>query len=306
MVGAGLEKSRRLGYRGALYTGKVSMIIKEYLQTKGYSNKEIKSLLETGKIFLQGLPISDGRREAKEKDIEIRPRAPKMKPGRDPVLLHRGDGFVVCYKPAGYLSVRAPNRHKDSNMMGFVYALFGEAHAVHRLDEETSGLMLVALNEQTQIRLKEQLERREIKRYYWAIGSGHLSKAMKIETYILRNRGDGKRGSIKGNSRKQEDGQHAVSHFKPIEKLNGATLIQCQLETGRTHQIRIHLSENRHPILGERLYSSPRVAKRSARLALHAYSLSFQDPSTGESLLFRVPLPDDLEKLRRQLAYKEQ
>jgi len=282
------------------------MIIKEYLKAKGHSNKEIKSLLETGKVFLQGLPVSDGRRECKEKEVEIRPRAPKMKPGRDPVLLYKGDGFVVCYKPAGYLSVRAANRHKDPNMMGFVYSLLGEAHAVHRLDEETSGLMLIATNEKTQLQLKEQLERREVLRRYWAIASGYLSKSMTIESSLIRNRGDGKRGSIKENSHRQEAGQLAKSHFKPVEKLNGATLIQCQLETGRTHQIRIHLSENGHPILGERLYSSTRIAERAPRLALHAYSLSFQDPKTGEELLFRIPLPDDLEKLRRQLAHKEE
>lgn len=282
------------------------MIIKEYLKAKGHSNKEIKSLLETGKVFLQGLPISDGRRECKEKEVEIRPRAPKMKPGRDPVLLYKGDGFVVCYKPAGYLSVRAANRHKDPNMMGFVYSLIGEAHAVHRLDEETSGLILIATDEKTQLLLKEQLERREVLRRYWAIASGYLSKPMTIESYLIRNRGDGKRGSIKEKSHRQETGQLAKSHFKPMEKLNGATLIQCQLETGRTHQIRIHLSENGHPILGERLYSSIRIAERAPRLALHAYSLSFQDPKTGEELLFRIPLPDDLDKLRRQLAHKEE
>ena len=281
------------------------MIIKEHLKTKGYSNKEIKSLLTTGKIFLQGLPTADGRRECKEKDIEIRPRAPKMKPGRDPVLLHRGDGFVVCYKPAGYLSVRAANRHKDLNMMGFVYSLLGDSYPVHRLDEETSGLMLIATDEKTQLKLKEQLERREVQRRYWAIGAGHLSKAMKVDNILHRNRGDGKRGSAKGTNKLDRDGQRAISHFKPMEKLSGATLIQCQLETGRTHQIRIHLSENGHPILGEKLYSSPRIAVRSSRLALHAYSLSFLDPKTEEQLLFRIPLPDDLEKLRRQLAFKE-
>ena len=281
------------------------MIIKDHLKSKGYSNKEIKSLLETGKIFLQGLPTADGRRECKEKDIDIRPRAPKMKPGRDPVLLHRDDGFVVCYKPAGYLSVRATNRHKDPNMMGFVYSLFGDAYPVHRLDEETSGLMLVATNEKTQLKLKEQLEKRDIQRRYWAIASGHLSKTLSVNNILHRNRGDGKRGSIKGGHKSEKGGQRAISHFKPMEKLSGATLVLCQLETGRTHQIRIHLSEKVYPILGEKLYSSPRIAERSPRLALHAYSLSFQNLKTGETLLFRIPLPDDLEKLRRQLAYTE-
>jgi 23S rRNA pseudouridine1911/1915/1917 synthase len=278
------------------------MIIKDYLKSQGHSNKECKSLLDTGKVFLQGMPTSDGRRECKEKDLEIRPRAPRMKPGRDPVVLHKGEGFVVCYKPAGYLSVRAANRHKDPNMMGFVYTLLGEAHAVHRLDEETSGLMLIATDVKTQELLKGQLERREVERRYWALASGHISKELTIDNILFRNRGDGKRGSAKVRS---EEGKRAISHFKPLEKLNGATLVQCQLQTGRTHQIRIHLAEKGHPVLGEKLYSSPRMSERSPRLALHAYSLSFQDPKSGVSLLFRIPFADDLDKLRRTLAYKE-
>lgn len=277
------------------------MIIKDYLKAQGHSNKECKSLLETGKVFLQGMPTSDGRRECKEKNIEIRPRAPRMKPGRDPVILHKGEGFVVCYKPAGYLSVRAANRHKDPNMMGFVYNLLGEAHAVHRLDEDTSGLMLVATDEKTQILLKTQLEKREIERRYWALASGHMSKETTVDNILFRNRGDGKRGSIKV---REEDGKRAISHFKPLEKLNGATLVQCQLETGRTHQIRIHLAEQGHPVLGEKLYSTARMAVRAPRLALHAFSLSFQDPASGVVLLFRIPFADDLDKLRRTLAHK--
>lgn len=285
------------------------MIIKEVLQKQGYSNKEQKSLLNTGKVFYQGLPTADGRRECKERDVEIRPRAPKMKPGRDPVLLHKGDGFVVCYKPVGYLSVRAKNRHKDPNMMGFVYQLFGSALPVHRLDEETSGLMMIATDEKTQQKLKEQLEKREIQRRYWAFASGYLSKNMTIDTILTRRKKDGKRGSIDPNQwqtkEEREQNRRAISHFKPLEKLNGATLVECQLETGRTHQIRIHLSEQAHPILGEKLYSSHRIAERAPRLALHAYSLSFQDPNTGEKLLFRIPLPDDLEKLKRTLLFSQ-
>jgi len=80
-------------------------------------------------------------------------------------------------------------------------------------------------------------------------------------------------------------------------------MVQCTLETGRTHQIRIHLSESKHPVLGDTLYGSPRLKERAPRLALHAYSLSFEHPRTGEKHLLRIPLADDLEKLRRTLAH---
>ena len=274
--------------------------IHDILKEQGHSNKQIKSLLDTGKVFLQGMPTADGRRDAKVKDVEVIPNAPRLRPGRDPVLLYRDPDFAVVYKPAGYLSVRAANRHRDPNMMGFVHRLCGEALPVHRLDEETSGLMLVALTEFGQTKLKEQLEARTVSRRYWAIISGHWTKRKTIDTVIHRNRGDGLRGTRENAADK---GQRAITHVQPLSKLQGASMVQCVLETGRTHQIRIHLSEAKHPVLGDTLYGSMRMANRAPRLALHAFSLSFQHPRTGEPKIFRVPLADDLEKLRRTLAH---
>jgi 23S rRNA pseudouridine1911/1915/1917 synthase len=270
------------------------------LSEQGHSAKTIKSLLQTGKVFFQGMPTSDGRREAKVSEIEVRQNAPRLKPGRDPVILHRDDDFVVVYKPAGLLSVRAAGRHQDRNMMGFVYKICGEAYPVHRLDEDTSGLMLVALTEFGQKRLKEQLEARTVSRRYWALISGHWTKKKTIDNILHRDRGDGLRGT---RDRAADKGQRAITHVQPLQKLSGATMVQCTLETGRTHQIRIHLSEAKHPVLGDTLYGSARLKERAPRLALHAYSLSFNHPRTGDKKLFRIPLADDLEKLRRTLEH---
>ena len=274
--------------------------VQDILTQFGHSKKFSKSLLTTGKVFFQGLPIADGRRKAKDSEVEVRENAPRLKPGRDPVLLFKDSEFVVVYKPAGYLSVRAPHRHKDPNIMGFVHRLCGNALPVHRLDEHTSGLMLVGLTEFGQFNLKKQLEERTISRRYWAIVSGHMTKQRTIDSILYRNRGDGLRGS---RSSSNEEGKRAVTHVQPLTKLQGASLVQCILETGRTHQIRIHLSESKHPVLGDTLYGSERLRNRAPRLALHAYSLSFVNPRTKEQLLFRVPLADDLEKLRRTLSH---
>ena len=270
------------------------------LSAQGHSAKTIKSLLQTGKVFIQGMPTSDGRREAKVSEIEVRPNAPRLKPGRDPVILHRDNDFAVVYKPARFLSVRAAGRHQDRNMMGFVYKICGDAYPVHRLDEDTSGLMLVALTEFGQQKLKAQLEQRTVSRRYWALISGHWTKKKTIDNILHRDRGDGLRGT---RERAADKGQRAVTHIQPLQKLSGATMVQCTLETGRTHQIRIHLSEAKHPVLGDTLYGSPRLKERAPRLALHAYSLLFEHPRTGGKQLFRIPLADDLEKLRRTLAH---
>ena len=270
--------------------------ITNLLSAQGYTAKTIKSLLQTGKVFIQGMPTADGRREVKATDIEVRPNAPRVKPGRDPVILHRDDDFVVVYKPAGLLSVRAAGRHQDRNMMGFVYKICGEAYPIHRLDEDTSGLMLVALTEFGQQKLKAQLEARTVSRRYWAFISGHWTKKKTIDNVLHRDRGDGLRGT---REKAADKGQRAITHIQPWQKLSGATMVQCTLETGRTHQIRIHLSEAKHPVLGDTLYGSPRLKERAPRLALHAYSPSFEHPRTGAKHLFRIPLADDLEKLRR-------
>src|SRR6056300_1582692 len=236
--------------------------IQEILQQQGHSAKTIKSYLATGKVFLQGFPVGDGRREAKPTDVMVQPNAPRLRPGRDPVLLHRDPDFVVVYKPAGYLSVRAANRHQDPNMMGFVFKLCGNALPVHRLDEDTSGLMLVALTDYGQTRLKKQLEERTVSRRYWALISGHWTKKKTIDNVLHRNRGDGLRGT---RERAADKGQRAITHIQPLEKLSGATMVQCVLETGRTHQIRIHLSEAKHPVLGDTLYGSHRMKDRAPR-----------------------------------------
>lgn len=274
--------------------------ITSILSARGYDAKTIKSLLQTGKVFIQGMPTADGRREAKSADIEVRPNAPRLKPGRDPVILYRDNDLAVVYKPAGVLSVRASGRHQDRNMMGFVYKICGDAYPVHRLDEDTSGLMIVALTEFGQQRLKAQLEARTVSRRYWALISGHWTKKKTIDNVLHRDRGDGLRGT---REKAADKGQRAITHIQPLQKLSGATMVQCTLETGRTHQIRIHLSEAKHPVLGDTLYGSPRLKERAPRLALHAYSLSFEHPRTGEKHLFRIPLADDLEKLRRTLAH---
>jgi 23S rRNA pseudouridine1911/1915/1917 synthase len=276
------------------------MTLIEHLISLGNSKKEAQRFLKNGKVFLCGIPTSDGKRIIDPKDVSIRVRAPKMVPGRDPSIVHKDNGFVVVYKPANFLSVRASHRHKDPNIMGFVHRICKAAYAVHRLDEETSGLMIVATDEKTQIILKKALERRSVTRIYLALASGNVKAPFTAKSILVRNRGDGKRGSQKNN----EAGKQATTHITPIEKLVGATLVQAKLETGRTHQIRIHLNEHRNPVLGDPLYAPKSVQFKAKRLALHAHTLSFKHPHTRKKLSFTAPLADDLEQLRRGLLIK--
>ena len=174
--------------------------------------------------------------------------------------------------------------------------------AVHRLDRDTSGVMVFARTPAAEQHLVRHFKQHSNERVYHAIVHGHPA-AQTFESRIIRDRGDGLRGSASS----QEGGQHAVTHIRPLESLGSVSLIECTLETGRTHQIRIHLSEAGHLVCGDPLYhkqlSGPSIRDDSGapRLALHAARLAFDHPATRERLEFEAPLPDDLERFVKRL-----
>ena len=202
---------------------------------------------------------------------------------------------------------------------------------VHRLDRDTSGLMVFARTPQAEQKLVRMFARHEVQRSYVAVVHGHVA-AVADEPGVDRLCGDGLRGSIIVPSRREgpaprvkndsEKGlssarqlnqpRRAITHIRPMEHFGNYTIVECRLETGRTHQIRIHLSEIGHPLCGEKLYThspgqSPHTDISAApRHALHAAELAFVHPLTGQTLRFRMPLPQDLKnwllKLRRSTA----
>ena len=126
--------------------------------------------------------------------------------------------------------------------------------------------------------------------------------AQTIRSRLVRDRGDGRRGSTTF----PDQGKEAVTHIGPVERLAGYTLVACRLETGRTHQIRIHLAELGHPVCGEKVYGPRTDASGAPRLALHAAELGFVHPTTGEALRWEMPLPPDLATFVERLRAKKQ
>jgi 23S rRNA pseudouridine1911/1915/1917 synthase len=170
--------------------------------------------------------------------------------------------------------------------------------AVHRIDRETSGLMIFARTVDAERILGTQFRAHSLHRVYIAVALGDV-REQTFESSLVPDRGDGRRGST--SNRKL--GKRAVTHVKPVERLNGYTVVECRLETGRTHQIRIHLSEAGHPLCGDKVYRGPFPGKPTPdesgapRLALHAAELGFDHPITGEPLKFVMPLPPDMTRL---------
>lgn len=177
---------------------------------------------------------------------------------------------------------------------------------VHRLDRDTSGLMVFARTPQARDRLIEQFRRHRARRRYLAIVHGDLTEQT-IETYLARDRGDGIRGSVAGSGGGVQAGaKRAVTHARPLERLGQYTLVECVLETGRTHQIRIHLSERGHPVCGDKIYGGTRGKPRkeasgAPRLALHSTELAIEHPATGDTLKFEMALPKDLARFWKRL-----
>ncbi|MGN6543734.1 MAG: RluA family pseudouridine synthase [Aureliella sp.] len=196
--------------------------------------------------------------------------------------------------------------------------------AVHRLDRDTSGLMLFARTRIAEQKLVSMFRGHRIQRQYWAVATGHV-QSQTVRSYLVRDRGDGLRGSapLAGPSdaeaasqafdkptaptRTGAEGQLAITHVELREALGNYSIVRCRLETGRTHQIRIHLAELGHPLCGEKTYTrltdgTTLVDVSDApRQALHAERLAFTHPLTGEQLDFHMPLPTDLKRWLQRL-----
>ena len=243
-------------------------------------------------------------------------RAPKLRSGALPesAIAFFDRDVVVVDKPAGLLSVAYEPGDKDT-LADCTRALLRRmggrrfeprVGVVHRLDKDTSGLMVFARTLDAKRILEIQFRAHDIERVYHAIAHGAVA-AERVETHLITDRGDGIRGSY-GHFRRPRAGippeaKRSVTHVRPIAALAGATLVECRLETGRQHQIRIHLSELGHPLVGERVYirdyAGPKI--ESPRPMLHARVLGFVHPRTGQRMSFEREVPEDFRAMIESL-----
>lgn len=242
--------------------------------------------------------------------LTLNPNAPRVQPGEQlapDAIVFCDTHVVVVRKPAGVSTVPfEPGErgsldelvsrllHKKSGRRGPAASL----GVVQRLDKETSGLLVFARTFVAKKVLAQQLRSHSMWRRYLALAHGNVP-AGTLRSFLVPNRGDGLRGA----ARHGEPGQLAVTHVEPLEVFAGATLVRCRLETGRTHQIRVHLAESGHPLLGERVYvrdfSSDRLP--APRVMLHAAELGFVHPVTEGPMRFDDPPPADFEARLRAL-----
>jgi 23S rRNA pseudouridine1911/1915/1917 synthase len=267
----------------------------------GASWSAIRRLISTGKVKLGSAPSKEPRQlVAPGTDIHIQMTAPRPKAGQvgSDQVPFCDRHVVVVRKPAGISSVA----HEDEptslqeQMQGWLAAHERRPcpplKVVHRLDKVTSGVMIFARNAQAQVALKEQFRAHTTGRYYTAVAHGTVHDAT-LHFRLVRNRGDG----LRGITTDPNQGTHSVTHVTARETLARCTVLRCQLETGRTHQIRIHLASIGHAIVGDPVYGKDQTGPRieCSRTLLHASFLSFAHPVTRQRMNFDDPLPPDFE-----------
>jgi 23S rRNA pseudouridine1911/1915/1917 synthase len=296
----------------------------------------VRRLVRDRRVRISGVPcLNLARRVRAGQRVEVQDTEssrPPPKPSRSasqcrtqqpagpaPVIRFADADVVVVDKPAGLTTMR--HRHEESafgprgrrflpptladllpGLLATDLARPPKLRAVHRLDKETSGLVVFARTVAAERHLGLQFRAHTTDRRYVAVVRGR-ARPGRIESRLVEDRGDGRRGSTAQSGL----GKPAVTHVRVLEELGDFTLIECNLETGRTHQVRIHLGESGTPLCGERLYDRPvhgqplPDASGAPRLALHAARLGFIHPATGQRMAWEVPLPKDLAGLVTRL-----
>lgn len=284
----------------------------------GQTRSALRRLIREGRVLVQGRIASKpglGLKTGARVSVEIPPPPPaRPLPEAIPLeILHEDDALLVVVKPAG-LPVHPGHGRREGTL---VNALLGlgtplsplggpdRPGIVHRLDRETSGLLIVAKTEPAQRTLTRSFARRQVDKGYKALVWGHPKPPEGIvERGVGRSRGDRTRMTTHAPA----SPRHAVTRYRTVRSMPGFAFLEIRIETGRTHQIRVHMQSIHHPVVGDskyggRLWKSVQdPVRRKAlrefdRLALHASDLQFRHPTTGESLRFHAPLPEELRAL---------
>jgi 23S rRNA pseudouridine1911/1915/1917 synthase len=270
------------------------------------SRSRLAKLIEEGHVSVDGAQVAAKRKLKSGEAVEVRlaPRVEESAYRAEAIgldVVHEDDDVLVVMKPAGLVVHPGSGNWAGTMLNALLHhtpALehLARAGIVHRLDKDTSGLLVVAKNEPAQLSLVRQLQARTVKRTYLALARGKVSAPGSVDAPIGRHPVHRTRMAV------VPGGKPAVTHYRVLEAFAAHTLLQCDLETGRTHQIRVHLASIGHPLEGDPVYAG-RGDKLLPRQALHAWKLAFLHPRSGEPLAFEAPMPEDfrtlLESLRR-------
>lgn len=273
-----------------------------------FSRSHIASLADADGIFVNGKAVKKNFKLKDGDKIEIDlPEAQTLDITAENIpldVVYEDDDVIVVNKPQGMVVHPAPGNYSGTLVNALMYhcgsSLSGingviRPGIVHRIDKDTAGLLVVAKNDNAHMYLAEQLKEKKANRRYLALALGKVNEAGTIDKPIGRSQNDRKKMAIVPN------GRNAVTHYSPIEEYLGYTLLECVLETGRTHQIRVHLASIGHPIAGDKVYGAKNDKIKSNGQLLFAKTLGFNHPKTGEYMEFSAPMPFYFEEILKKL-----
>lgn len=290
---------------------------------KNTSRNKIQQTAAAGNIRVNDLPVKSNYKVKPEDVVQVvlsyPPREVELIPQDIPVpLVHQDQDVIVVHKPPGMVVHPGYGNHDGTLVNAMLYKFQNlpglnkeRPGLVHRLDRDTSGIMVIAANERSMAHLANQFFERTTDRTYWALVWGNVEEESgTITGHIGRSPKNRKIYQVYPDG---DQGKHAVTHYRVLERLGYVTLVECKLETGRTHQIRVHMKHIGHTLFNDKEYGGDKVLKGTTftkykqfvencfrlcpRQALHAKTLGFEHPTSGERLTFNSQLPEDMEAL---------
>ena len=276
------------------------------------SRSMVQKLIKENRVFVNGKNEKESYKIKVNDNITIQiedPKSSKLEAQDIPLnIIYEDNDIIVINKPKGMV-VHPGNGNPDNTLVNAVLAhckgslsgIGGEIRPgiVHRIDKDTSGLIIVAKNDKSHINLSEQIKNHEVTKIYTALVKGNISEdEATIDMPIGRDKKDRKKMSV------TRDGKEAVSHIKVVKRYGNYTLIRVKIDTGRTHQIRVHMAKIGHPVVGDEVYSSGKNEFGVKGQMLHSTILKFKHPISGKEIMLEAPLPQYFEDVLSKLDEK--
>ena len=288
--------------------------IDSYLSNKDneISRVAVQRLIKNDKILVNGKSTKASYKVQENDNIKVEEEKPKeisLKPQDIPVeIIYEDKDIIVVNKPKGMV-VHPANGNPDGTLVNSLMSICKDSLSgiggeirpgiVHRLDKDTSGVIVVAKNDKAHINLSEQIKNHKVEKTYIALVKGVVkANEATIDMPIGRSTKDRKKMAV------TKTGKNAITHFKVIKRFHNYTLLEVKIETGRTHQIRVHLSQIGYPIVGDTTYSNGKNEWGIKGQCLHAKSLKFKHPITGEEMFLEAKMPEYFKKVINELDKK--
>lgn len=277
------------------------------------SRMTVQRLINDGKILVNNKSVKVSYKTKVGDEITIEEEEPQnidIVAQDIPIdVLYEDKDIIVVNKPKGMV-VHPANGNPDGTVVNAIMNLCGDSLSgiggkirpgiIHRLDKDTSGVLIVAKNDNTHVNISNQIKNRETKKYYIALVRGVIKEnEATINMPIGRSKKDRKKMAV------TKDGKEAITHFRVIKRYDNYTLLEIKIDTGRTHQIRVHLAEIGHPVVGDYIYSNGKNPFGVEGQMLHAKQIEFKHPSTGEQMKIEAPVPDYFNEIIEKLNQGE-